>query len=79
MDAVNTNPKRWGARLEPIASPVDAIIYELHIRDFTISPTSGVTNKGKFLGVVEEGTLSVNGDRTGLDYLKELGVSHVQI
>ena len=79
MDAVNTNPKRWGARLEPIASPVDAIIYELHIRDFTISPTSGVTNKGKFLGVVEEGTLSVNGDSTGLDYLKELGVSHVQI
>ena len=79
LDIFNTNPKKWGPRLEPIASPVDAIIYELHIRDFTISPTSGVTNKGKFLGVVEEGTLSVNGDRTGLDYLKELGVSHVQI
>ena len=79
LDIFNTNPKKWGPRLEPIASPVDAIIYELHIRDFTISPTSGVTNKGKFLGVVEEGTLSVNGDSTGLDYLKELGVSHVQI
>ena len=78
LDIFNTNPKKWGPRLEPIASPVDAIIYELHIRDFTISPTSGVTNKGKFLGVVEEGTLSVNGDRTGLDYLKELGVTHVQ-
>lgn len=79
LDIFNINPKKWGPRLEPIASPVDAIIYELHIRDFTISPTSGVTNKGKFLGVVEEGTLSVNGDSTGLDYLKELGVSHVQI
>ena len=78
MDAVNTNPKRWGARLEPIASPVDAIIYELHIRDFTISPTSGIANKGKFLGVVEQGTLSADGDKTGLDYLKELGVTHVQ-
>ncbi|MGB9342564.1 type I pullulanase [Trichococcus sp.] len=78
LDVLKTNPKRWGARLEPIASPVDAIIYELHIRDFTISPTSGVTNKGKFLGVVEQGTLSADGDKTGLDYLKELGVTHVQ-
>ena len=78
LDVVKTNPKRWGARLEPIASPVDAIIYELHIRDFTISPTSGIANKGKFLGVVEQGTLSADGDKTGLDYLKELGVTHVQ-
>ncbi|OUL07961.1 type I pullulanase [Sedimentibacter sp. SX930] len=78
LDVLKTNPKRWGARLEPIASPVDAIIYELHIRDFTISPTSGIANKGKFLGVVEQGTLSADGDKTGLDYLKELGVTHVQ-
>ena len=78
LDIFNTNPKKWGPRLEPIASPVDAIIYELHIRDFTISPTSGIANKGKFLGVVEQGTLSADGDKTGLDYLKELGVTHVQ-
>ncbi|CZQ97269.1 immunoglobulin e-set [Trichococcus palustris] len=79
LDYANTNPENWGKRLDPITSPVDAIIYELHIRDFTISPDSGTKNKGKFLGVIEAGTASPDGRTTGLDYLKELGVTHVQI
>ena len=79
LDYAKTNPENWGKRLDPITSPVDAIIYELHIRDFTISPNSGAKNKGKFLGVIEAGTASPDGRTTGLDYLKELGVTHVQI
>lgn len=70
--------------LSTFSQNVDASIYEMHIRDMTIDSTSGVStkNRGKFLGLTEEGTsYSKNGVKvsTGLDHLKELGVSHVQI
>ncbi|HVP57758.1 MAG TPA: type I pullulanase [bacterium] len=58
-----------------------AIIYELHVRDFTIDPASGVKNKGKYLGFTEAGT-TMPGDstiKTGLDHLQELGVNVVHI
>ena len=58
----------------------DSIIYEIHVRDFTIDASSGVspTKRGKFLGMVESGTTFQNVS-TGIDHLKELGVTHVQI
>lgn len=56
----------------------DAIIYELSVRDFTSSPISGTTLKGKFVALCEEGT-TFEGQCTGLDYLKSLGVTHVQL
>ncbi len=56
----------------------DAIIYEVHVRDFSVSEASGITQKGKFLGVVEPGTTTPTGASTGYDYLAELGVTHVQ-
>lgn len=58
----------------------DAIIYEMHVRDFSISPNSGVRTKlkGKFLGLVEQGT-TFEGVKTGIDHLKELGVTHIQL
>ncbi|MBO2718973.1 type I pullulanase [Lactiplantibacillus plantarum] len=65
-----------------VASPTQAIIDELHIHDFTISPTSGVSagNRGKFLGVIESGTTNPNtGTATGLDYLKNEGFNYIQI
>jgi len=58
----------------------DAIIYEMHVRDFTIAENSGVINKGKYLGFAEEGTtLPGTSISTGLDHLVELGVNTVQI
>jgi pullulanase len=59
----------------------DAIIYELHIRDFSIDPDSGISdaNKGKYLAFTEEGTTSPGGSKTGIDHLKELGVTHVHL
>lgn len=58
----------------------DAIIYEVHVRDFTIATDSGVAvdKRGKFLGMVQIGTTR-NGVATGIDHLKELGVTHVQL
>ena len=75
-----TNPEGWLAdqRVELI-SPVDAVIYELHVRDFSISPTSGMKNKGKYLAFTEHGTLSPKGLTTGIDHLKELGITHVHL
>lgn len=57
----------------------DAIIYELSVRDATINNDSGITNKGKFLGLTEKNTKTKNGYSTGLDYLIELGVTHVEL
>ena len=63
---------------------VDASIYEMHVRDMTINPNSGVSynNRGTFMGLTETGTTyTKNGVivKTGLDHLEELGVTHVQI
>ncbi len=80
LDPARTElPGGWSAR-PPLAEREDAVIYELHVRDFTIDPSSGVPadRRGKFLGLVERGT-SNNGRATGLDHLVELGVTHVQL
>ncbi|PLT29229.1 type I pullulanase [Peribacillus deserti] len=65
--------------LPEFSSPTDAIIYEAHIRDFSIHPESGITLKGKYGGFVEEGTKSSDGSSTGLDYLQALGITHVEL
>ena len=59
----------------------DAVIYEMHLRDFTIDPDSGVQRRGKYLGLTEVGTtLSGHAEiKTGLDHLSELGINTVQI
>ncbi|WP_280769968.1 type I pullulanase [Salipaludibacillus daqingensis] len=57
----------------------DSSIYELHVRDATVHPESGVTHKGKYLGLTEPNTKTSRGFSTGLDYITELGVTHVQL
>jgi len=58
--------------------PVDAIIYELHIRDFTIDDAIDNPKRGKFLGLLEN-CKTPNGHETGLEYIKKLGVTHIQL
>ena len=80
IDAEKTAPNNWdGKRMAPFSSMRDAIIYEAHVRDLTIGPDNGITNKGKFLGLAEAGTKTQAGNLSGLDYLKSLGVTHVQL
>lgn len=57
----------------------DAIIYELHVRDATVHDYSGVKHKGTFLGLTEYPSQTPNGFSTGLSYLKELGITHVEL
>ncbi|MDN6900180.1 type I pullulanase [Oenococcus sicerae] len=65
-----------------VNSPTQAIVYEMHIRDFSISPTSGVSQKNRaiFLGVTESGSKNPKHKTpAGLDYLQYLGINYVQI
>lgn len=66
-------------RLPSFEHASDAIIYEAHVRDLTISPENGITHKGKFLGLAESGTRTSHGNPSGLDYLSGLGITHVQL
>lgn len=80
IDMSATDPEGWAADKRPaLASAADAVIYEVHHRDFSIDPSSGIQHKGKFLAMTEEGTLSPEKLATGIDHLKELGVTHVHI
>ncbi|MDE7262571.1 MAG: type I pullulanase, partial [Oscillospiraceae bacterium] len=76
-----TDPDGWENDANPHAgeSINDAVIYELHIRDLSVDANSGITNAGKFLGLTETGTKTPGGVSTGLDHIKELGVTHVHL
>ena len=75
-----TNPEEWENDGGPeLANPVDAVIYETHVRDFSIAENSGIEHKGKFLGFTEENTQTASGTSTGLAHLKELGITHVHL
>jgi len=59
--------------------PNDAILYESHVRDFTISDTINSSYPGKYKGFYEEGRVTSKGNKAGIDYLAELGITHVQL
>ncbi len=81
IDLDSTDPKGWDKDKDPNADLnfTDMLIYELHIRDLTVDETSGVTNKGKYLGLVETGTKTEGNVPTALDHIKDLGITHVHI
>jgi len=66
-------------QLPPLKRKTDAIIYETSVRDFSISSTSGMKNRGKFLAFTEPHTSTDSGNPTGLDYLSCLGITHLQL
>ena len=68
-------------RMAPFSKNTDAVIAETHIRDLTKNENSGVdaAKRGKYLGMIQNGTTNSAGKSTGVDYLKELGITHVQI
>ena len=75
-----TNPKGWVNDKRPtVKNYTDIILYESHIRDISISKNSGIKNKGRFLGLAEKGTKGPDGVSTGLDHLKELGITHIHL
>ena len=83
LNVNETAPVGWVNDNSPAFSkhniPTDAVIYELQIRDASIHANSGIQHKGKYLGLTETGTKSNDGLATGLDHLKELGVTHIHL
>ncbi|MDK6680764.1 type I pullulanase [Aerococcus sp. UMB8608] len=79
IDPTTAYPEAWEEDQGPRLAPSDVVIYEANIRDLTAAPSSGVRFPGKYLGLTESGTTSPQGLPTALDYLADLGVSHVQL
>lgn len=80
VDLKRTDPAGWKKDRAPaFKRDIDAVIYELHVRDASIHVSSGIKNKGRFTGLAERGTKSPQGLATGLDHLRELGVTHVHL
>lgn len=80
IDFATTNPEGWNEDRGPVVKSItDAVIYEMHHRDFSMHPSSGIVHKGKFLALTEPATTSPEGLATGIEHLKELGVTHVHI
>ena len=80
VDLAETNPEGWeNDKRPPLENYNDIIIYELHVRDLSMDPNSGIQNKGKFLGLTEKGTQSAQGEKTGLDHILDLGVTHIHL
>ncbi len=80
IDFATTNPEGWENDVRPALDKfTDIIIYEMHHRDFSIHASAGNQYAGKFLALTQEGTRSPQGEMTGIDHLKELGITHVHI
>ena len=79
-DPEKTNPSGWQHDLGPrLNSFTEAIIYEIHVRDFSVDAESGIINSGLFLGFTETGTSTTDGIPTGIDHLKDLGITHLHL
>ncbi|WP_052747360.1 type I pullulanase [Salinicoccus sediminis] len=78
IDFERINP---GFRVHPVPDVQndEAVIYEIHIRDMTTHPNSGVKQeyRGKYRGMAEY-AFTEHGLSSGLNYLKELGITHVE-
>ncbi|MDD2995236.1 MAG: type I pullulanase [Paludibacter sp.] len=80
IDFAKTNPEGWENDVRPpLKNFTDIVIYEVHMRDFSVAPNSGMKNKGKFLAFTEHGTKNTAGESTGIDHLVDLGITHVHL
>ena len=75
-----TDPEGWeDAELDsPISSYSEAVIWEVHVRDFS-NRIEDSQYKGKYLAFTETGLVNEHGKAVGVDYLKELGITHVHL
>ncbi len=82
IDLTQTNPLGWDWDFVP-ERPKENIIYEVHVKDFSWDVDSGISTekRGKYLGLCERGTTLKNDGihATGIDYLRDLGVTHIQL
>ena len=80
VDLDKTNPEGWTDVnfSAGMSSYSDAVIWEVHVRDFS-GKIANSKYKGKYLAFTETGLKNEHGESIGIDYLKELGVTHVHL
>ena len=83
VDLDSTDPANWDKNYKREKTKLsDISVWEIHIRDFSIDVSSGVSaeNRGKYKAFTESTTVGGKGKVAScVDYLKELGVTHVQM
>lgn len=79
VDFSRLNPEGWEEQRKVSTKMSEAVLYELHMRDFSTHEESGIANKGVFLSLTEDNTTTTTGMTTGLAHLEELGVTHVHL
>ena len=81
VDLPATNPAGWDQDRNPNAGKniTDAVIYELHVRDYSMGKFSRMTNKGKFLAFTNSGIKTKGGKPIGLEHIQNLGVTHLHL
>ena len=82
LDLGRTDPQDWAKDAPPAPAP-EAIIYELHVKDFSWDRAGGFPqeDRGRYSALKRTGT-TLHGAGvypTGVDYLKRLGVTHIQL
>ena len=76
----DTDPNAFDAQGGPaLEKETDAIIYEVHVRDLSSQEGNGFTYPKQYLGFTEKGLTTTAGNLIGIDHLKELGITHVQL
>ena len=79
VDLDSTDPKGWGKKFDSgIKTYSDAVIWEVHVRDFSNKITQS-KYPGKYLAFTERGLTNSSGISAGVDYLVNLGVTHVHL
>ncbi len=79
VDLSRTNPSNWKEDFDSgINSYSEAVIWEVHVRDFSNKLNSS-KYKGKYLAFTERGLTNSAGVKVGVDYLIELGITHVHL
>ena len=80
VDMLKTNPEGWAEDKRPgLKNLNDAILYEMHWRDFSAHQNGCFRHPGKFLCLTEENLFNADGLPMGLDHLKQLGITHIHI
>lgn len=73
-------PKGWeNDKFMREIEPEKTVIYEVSVRDFSMDKNVKFASRGKFLAFCEEGVTNSYGEEIGLNYIKNLGVTHIQL
>ncbi|MEZ4913064.1 MAG: type I pullulanase [Chitinophagales bacterium] len=80
VNFAKTNPPHWEYDHSPeVKNFTDIILYELQVRDLSMHPQSGMQHKGKYLALTEPNTQTPKGTPTGLQHIRDLGITHVHL